>query len=96
MAENEENWLQWLDIFEGDSRKKVLELYNQRTEVIVISQNKECPQIKIFISGNKLKQTNHLKYLGSLESSDRCNTTEIASRITQAKRSSENEINTYK
>ena len=55
MAENEENLLHWLDIFEGDSRKKVLELCNQRTEVIVISQNKECPQIKIKIQAGTTK-----------------------------------------
>ena len=51
---------------------------------------KECPQIKIFINGNKLKQRDQFKYKGSLKSNDRCNIIEIASRIGQAKMSLEN------
>ena len=45
-----------LDIFEGHSRKKGLQLYRKRIEVMVVRQNNECPQIKVFINGNKLKQ----------------------------------------
>ena len=53
---------------------------------MVISRNNECPQIKIFIDGKKLKQRDQLKYLGTLISNDGCNNTEITSRITQAKK----------
>ena len=86
---NKENFQHLIDLFKGESRKKVLELYSKRTEVMIVSQNKECSQIKIFMNGNKLKQRDQFKYLGSLISSDRCNT-EIVSRIAQAKKSSKN------
>ena len=52
------------------------------------------PQINIFINGNKFKQREQFKYLGTLISSDGCNNTDIASRIAQAKKFSENEIDT--
>ena len=68
IAENEENLQELLDIFEGESRKKGLELYSKRSEVMVVSQNKECPRIKVFINENKLKQRDQFKYLGILNS----------------------------
>ena len=61
IAENEEN-------LQGESRKKGLELYSKRSEVMVVSQNKECPRIKVFINENKLKQRDQFKYLGILNS----------------------------
>ena len=42
--------------------------------------------MNVFISGNKLKQKDQLKYLSTVISSDGCNNTEIASRIAQAKK----------
>ena len=54
---------------------------------MVISRNNECPHINIFFNGNKLKDRDQFKYLGTLISSHRGNNTEIGSRITQAKKS---------
>ena len=66
IVENKENLQELLDIFEGESRKKGLELYSKRSEVMVVSQNKECPRIKVFINGNKLELRDQYKYLGTL------------------------------
>ena len=63
-AENKENFQHLLDLFEGESRKKVLKLYSKRTEAMIVSQNKECSQIKIFMNGNKLKQRINLNTWG--------------------------------
>ena len=54
---------------------------------MVVSRNNECPQMSIFINGNKRKQKDQLKYLGILIPSDGLNNTEIASRIEHAKKS---------
>ena len=85
-AENKINFQHLLDLFEGESRKKVLELYSKRTEAMIVSQNKECSHLNIFMNGNKLKQRNQFKYLGFLISSDRYNITEVVSRTAQAKK----------
>ena len=81
---NKEDLQKLLDV-EEKSRKKGLELNSKKTEVMVVSGNNECPQINIFISGNKLKQRDQFKYLGTLISSHRNNKTEIVSRIALAK-----------
>ena len=62
------------------------ELDSKNTEVMVVSKNKECPQINICINGYELKQRDQFKYLGSLISSDERNNPEIAPRIAQAKK----------
>ena len=70
---------------------------SKKIEVMVVSQNNDSSLINIFIKGNKIKQRDQFKYLGTLRSKDRCDITEIASRIAQAKEKfSENEINTNK
>ena len=88
-AANKENFQYLLDLFEEESRKKVLELYSKKTEAMSV-QNKECSQLNIFMNGKKLKQRNQFKYLGSLISSDRCNITDVVSRLAQAKMSAKN------
>ena len=52
---------------------------------MVISRKEEPPLINITINGIKLKQRDHLKYLGALISSDGKNNTEISARIAPAK-----------
>ena len=84
IIENKEDLKQLLVIIEEESRQTGFELNRKKTEVIMISQNNECPQIDIFTIGNKVKQRDQFKYLCTLISSDGCNTTEIASRIAQA------------
>ena len=66
IAENEEDLQQLLDIIEGESNKKGLKLNSKKTEVMVVSQKNECPQIKIFINGNRLMQSDQLKNFGTL------------------------------
>ena len=95
-AENKEDLKQLFDVIEKQSIEKRLELNSKNTKVMVVSENNECPQINIFIKGNKVKQRDQFKYLGTLTASDGHNNTEIASRIAQAKKFSENEINTNK
>ena len=63
---------------------------------MVVSRKKECPQLNIFIILNQLKQRDQFSYLGTLIARDGRNNTEIASRIAQALKFSENEINTNK
>ena len=60
---------------------------------MIVSQKNECLQVKIFTNGNKLKQRDQFKYLGTLVSINGCNNSEIASRIVQVKKFPENEIN---
>ena len=86
-VENEEDLKQLLGIVEEESSNKGFELNSKKTEVMVINQNKECPEINIFIKGNKFKHSDQFKCLGTVISSDGCNSTEIASRIAQAKKS---------
>ena len=62
MPENKEDFQQLLDIVEEESRKKGLELNSKSTEVMVVSQSNERPQINIFINVNKLKQRNKFKF----------------------------------
>ena len=86
-----------LDNVEEESKKKRLELNSKKIDIMAIEGNNEYPHINIFINGNRLKQRDQFKCLGSLISSDRRNDTEIKSRIAQAKKEfSENEINTHK
>ena len=59
IAENKEDLQQLLD-----SSKKELEL-NSKKVVGIISYNSECPQINIFINGNKLKQRDQFKHFGT-------------------------------
>ena len=56
------------------------------TGVMAVSRNNECPRIKIFINGNKLKQRDQFNYSGTLISNDERNNTEKTSRIAQAKK----------
>ena len=58
----------------------------KKVHEMVVSRNKECPQINIFINENKLKERDHFKYFATLISSNGRKYTEIASRITQEKR----------
>ena len=81
IAESKDDLQQLLDIVEEENRKKGLELNSKKTEDMVASRSNECPQISIFINGNKFKPRDQLKYLGTLISSDGRNNTEIASRI---------------
>src|ERR1700729_1436553 len=52
---------------------------------MVISKKKETPQCNIKINNTALKQVHQFKYLGTVISSDARCTTEIRSRIAQAK-----------
>ena len=70
IAENEEDLLKLLHTVEDESSGKGLELNSRKTEVIFVSRNSECPQMNIFINGNKVKQRSQFKYLGSLILSD--------------------------
>ena len=91
IAENKEDLQLW-DIIKEESRKKRLELDSKKIEIMAISQNNECPQINIFINGNKLKQRDQFKYLGTFKSSDGCHNTETTSRIAQTKKLPQNKI----
>ena len=64
-AENKEDLQQLLEIIEEVSRKKGLELNSEKTEVIIMSRNNDCPQINIFVNGSKLKQRDKFKSLGT-------------------------------
>ena len=85
IAENKEDLKLLLDIFEEEIRKKGLKLNSNKTEIMVISRNDECPQINIFINCNKLKQRDQFKYFATLIAIDTRKYTEIALRIAQEK-----------
>ena len=51
-----------MNTVEEESRRKGLELNSKKTEVMLVSRSNECPQVNIFISGNKLKQRDQIKY----------------------------------
>ena len=89
IVENKEGLQQLLDTIEKKNSKNGLGLNSKNTEVMVANRNNECPQINIFINGNKVKQRDQLKYLGSLISGDGRNNTEIESRIEGAETSFE-------
>ena len=89
IAENKE------DIVKQESRKKVLEFHNKKTEVMVFTQNNEGPHINISINGNKFKKRDHFKYLGTLIPNNGRNNTEIASRKAQANKKISKELNRY-
>ena len=86
IPKNKEDFQPFLDIIEEKSRKKWLELNSKTTQVMAVSRSNERPHISMFTDGNKLKQRDQLKYLGTLISSDGRNYTEIASRTAQAKK----------
>ena len=44
---------------------------------MILSPKSECPQVNIFINGNKLKQKEQFKYLGILISRDKLDATEM-------------------
>ena len=72
IAEKKEDLQEFLDIVEEESRKK-----GKKTEVMVVSQSNECPQINIFINGNKFKQRDQFKYSGTLILNDGYNTLKL-------------------
>ena len=63
-AGNKEDLQQLLDIVEKASRKKGLKSNRKKTEVLVVSRNKECPQMNIFIDGNKTQAKRSIQTLG--------------------------------
>ena len=61
IEENKEDLQQLLNIVEEESRKKGLELNRKKTEMRIVSQNNECPEIIIVINGNKLKRRDQFR-----------------------------------
>ncbi|GFO15752.1 hypothetical protein PoB_004225700 [Plakobranchus ocellatus] len=85
IAENKEDLQKLLNIVEEESRKKRLELNSKKTEVMVISRKQESPKCDIFINKIKLKQTEKVKYLGTIISNDGKTNRKISARTAQAK-----------
>ena len=80
-----------MDTVEEESREKELKLNTKKDRYNVVSWKNVCPQINMFINGNKLKQRDSFKYLSTLISINGCKNTEIAPRIGQVKMFSEKE-----
>ena len=57
---------------EEECRKNEFEFNSKKREVMIFSGNIECSQINIFINGNKLKQRDQFRYLGTSISRDEC------------------------
>ena len=76
---------QLLDIVVTESAKKGLSLNIKKTVTMVISKKLVTPKCDIEIEGKILNQVDNFKYLGAFITSDGRCTTEIKSRIGQAK-----------
>ena len=70
MAETEPDLQKLLDVVNSESEIKGLTLNIKKTEVMVISKNKNNPICNITLKGNILKQVDKFKYLGTIITSD--------------------------
>ena len=60
-------------------------MHSKKTVCLVVSKEAQTPGCNLFLKGQKIKQVNSFKYLGSIITSDgRCRN-EIRTRIGQAK-----------
>ena len=85
IAKSEEELQRLLDIIVKESANKGLYLNRGKTEVMVVSKKRVNPGCRVTVDGEQLRQVTKFKYLGTMLTSDGRCTTEIKSRIAQAK-----------
>lgn len=96
IAGSEEDLQHLVNIINEESEKMGLSLNVTKTECMVVSKKNITPTCKIILNGKTLKQVTKFKYLGTLITPDARCTSEINSRIAQAKVAFENMGNIMK
>ena len=85
IATSEEDLQKLVDIINAESEKMGLGLNAKKTEVMTISKRPEPPTCSIKVLDATLKQAQSFKYLGSIITPDGRCTTDIKSRLGQAR-----------
>jgi len=85
IAESEENLQKLLDTVQKQCENFEMQINVEKAEVMVFSEKKQPPKIKVSLNCEMLKQGNQFKYLGSIMTSDAKSTVDIKCSIVVAK-----------